>query len=313
MPKPDIFLWANQIEEAKDEILLDLFVVDHDDQVYRINYETDLREQVMQQFVFNMLSEIRRGAELGLQVREFDATDKEELIVMYLPVTDVPKSIDLLQNLTIPPDDIPLYNSNEVDFASIKTIVGRIKTPKGKESYILKTIYQSHVLKGKKSWAVEGTRFQRFEETAALNVGSDSQVLIFEGNIMVFDTKKFERIFDYQQHKNLQAEIVLSDIEKNFKFELPEGVKLSDLLKGRRRLITKLQKSNPSMATEALLIETAEDFEVELEFASGSIKINNSSDLETFVDLLNDNFIQSQMTGIKYVVASKRSIKKDTK
>ena len=128
--------------------------------------------------------------------------------------------------------------------------------------------------------------------------------------IFVFSESKFERLFGYSAKKFAVAEEKIKEIEKHFKLKMPDGMTLSDLARDNKTLINKLQKVDPEMTTQEKLVDQADEMELELmsDEATGEIILMDAKDATKFVDLLNDDYLTSQMTGVKYIVKSKKPL-----
>ena len=77
-----------------------------------------------------------------------------------------------------------------------------------------------------------------------------------------------------------------------------------------RATIKKLQKIEPSKVKQQDLVNHAEELEVGLMTDDkGAIIILDDKDLTRFVNLLNDDYMESPMTGERYEVIKKRPLK----
>lgn len=82
---------------------------------------------------------------------------------------------------------------------------------------------------------------------------------------------------------------------------------LQDLVKDRKKVITKLQKLEVGGVTQEQAVEYADDMQLELMTDdAGAIIIMDGNDLDTFVNLINEDYITSQITGKRYEIKSKK-------
>ena len=82
---------------------------------------------------------------------------------------------------------------------------------------------------------------------------------------------------------------------------------LHDLVKDRKKIINKLQKLEVGGVTQEQAIDYADDMQLELMTDdAGAIIIMDGSDLDTFVNLINEDYITSQITGKRYEIKSKK-------
>jgi hypothetical protein len=86
------------------------------------------------------------------------------------------------------------------------------------------------------------------------------------------------------------------------------------MVKGNKALISKLQKLE---LTEDLkqedILDHGDGLGVDLmSDETGAIIIENPKDLSKFINLLNDDYVESNLTGIRYEIKSKRPMKPAT-
>jgi hypothetical protein len=85
---------------------------------------------------------------------------------------------------------------------------------------------------------------------------------------------------------------------------------MQSLIKGKRATIKKLQKIEPSLVKQDDLVAHAEELGIDIMVDdNGAIIILDSKDMEKFVNLLNDDYIESPMTGLRYEIKSKKLLK----
>lgn len=81
-------------------------------------------------------------------------------------------------------------------------------------------------------------------------------------------------------------------------------------MKEKPAIVRKLQHVEPSLVKQQDLMDHAEEVGVEMmEDDGGAIIIMDSKDLTKFVNLLNDDYIESPMTGQRYEIIRKRPLK----
>jgi hypothetical protein len=78
----------------------------------------------------------------------------------------------------------------------------------------------------------------------------------------------------------------------------------------KKPLINKLQKIDTASITQEQLLDHAEEMGIELMTDNdGSIIIMDGKDMTRFVNLLNDDYYESPMTGLRYEIKSKKPLK----
>ncbi len=132
-------------------------------------------------------------------------------------------------------------------------------------------------------------------------------MLIINKDIFVFNQSKFERLFNYDYKKQAIADARVAEIEQQYKLSFPEGLTLQDVVKERKKVVNKLQKLEVGEVTQEQAIEYADEMQVDLMTDDdGSIIIMDGNDLDTFVNLINEDYITSQITGKRYEIKSKK-------
>jgi len=99
----------------------------------------------------------------------------------------------------------------------------------------------------------------------------------------------------------------VAEIEKQYKLSFPEGLELQSLVMERKKIVTKLQKLEVGMITQEQAIEHADAMQLELMTDDeGRIIIMDGNDLDMFVNLINEDYITSELTGKRYEIKSKK-------
>jgi len=75
--------------------------------------------------------------------------------------------------------------------------------------------------------------------------------------------------------------------------------------------VSKLQKVDPTMVTQDQVVDHADEMDLELltDENTGEIIIMDAKDAAKFVNLLNDDYVTSDMTGIKYELKGKKELR----
>ena len=153
-------------------------------------------------------------------------------------------------------------------------------------------------------------RLTKFEGDGALRIPPDNQLLILDQDIYAFSQSKLESLFGYNAKKYGIAEKKMEVIAANFALSFAEGLSLEELVKGKKALVNKLQKLDPTKVKQQDLLDHAEELDINLMTDdSGAIIIMDGQDLNRFINLLNDDYIESPLTGERYEIKSKRPLK----
>jgi hypothetical protein len=309
----DVFTWANNLVQYKDELKVDVFLINKNYVVYKTNMGKELGKQLEPIFVDELLEFVLEGAAEGLQIRGFEEAESEKGVLQRTQVFKVEKLQAVLNWLKHQAHEIEMFKEQEHDIKRIKGVMARISHPDLKEpAYVFKVLPQSQVMKGSVSWMIRGERFVPFDADAALRVPSDPQLLVLDQDIYVFNQAKLKALFGYDAKEAAIAEKKVAEIEENFKLSFEEGVTLNSLVMGKKAAIKKLQKIDPGAIKQEDLLNHAEELDIELMTdPNGAIIIMDDKDMSKFVNLLNDDYIESPLTGQRYEIIKKRELKPD--
>lgn len=307
----DVFAWANNLVQYKDELKCEMFLFNKNYVMYRTARKEELDKQMEPIFVDGLLEYVLEGAEQGLIVRGFEDAAAEEKVLQRTRVSNVEKLRELLGWLRTQEHEIQLFNEEEHDIKRIKGVVARISHKEMREPfYVVKALPQGQVMKGSQSWMLRGDRFVPFDADAALKVPNDNQLLVIEGDLYVFSEPKLKALFGYDAKEAAIADGKVREIEEHFNLSFAEGQNLQTLLKGKKATIKKLQKVDPTLISQEQMMDHNDELGVGLmQDDNGRIIIMDDKDLVRFVNLMNDDYMESAVTGIRYEIQKKRELK----
>jgi len=305
----DIFLWANRVDEIKKDLDVEFFLFNKHYTPYFTKFDSELNSQIKPLFLFDLINFVNMGAATGLTVRDFELSEGEENVLLRTDLANVGRAETLLNLIEHQRNDIVEFSEQEHEFKRIKGILARFthKDASKKPFYSMKLISQGQVLKGSTAWEFKDGKFGAFNADAGLKVPSDNQVLVVDKDIFIFDQAKFERLFNYDYKKQALADQRVAEIEKQFRLSFPDGMNLQTMVSERKKIINKLQKVEIGAITQEQVITYADEMQLELmSDDKGAIIIMDGNDLDTFVNLINEDYITSEITGRRYEVKAKK-------
>ncbi len=308
----DIFLWANEIDEIKNNVSAELFLFNKNYTPFKIKYSDKLTNSVKAMFMQSAVKFIIEGAEKGLECREYEKADGEEKVVYRTKLDRVGRAETLIHLIENEYKDIATFTDNEYEFKKIKGIIARFTYPGGDEGtktfYIAKAISASGALKGASSWEINGESFEPFSAEVALKMPDDNQVAIVDDNVVIFNQAKFENLFQYDYKSQVIAEEKAKELTEKYKLSFAEGLTLNSLLQDKKPILKKLQAMEISEEMpQDKLIDYADEMQLELMTDDdGSIIIMDDKDLSMFVNLLNEDYYVSPVNGRRYEIKSKK-------
>lgn len=307
----DVFLWANEVDEIKNNVSAELFLFNKNYTPYKIKYSDKLTGAVKAMFMQEAVSYIIKEADKGLECREYERADGEDKVIYRTTIDKVGRAETLLHLIEKEYKDIDYFTENEYDFKKVKGIIARFTYPgeDGMRSfYIAKLLPASSALKGASSWEIKGESFEPFSAEIALKMPDDNQVAIVDGNIIVFNQSKFENLFQYDYKSQVIAEAKAKELCKKYKLSFAEGLTLDSLLADKKPLLKKVQAMDISEEMpQDKLLDYADEMQLELMTDDdGSIIIMDDKDLTMFVNLLNEDYYISPVNGKRYEIKSKK-------
>lgn len=305
----DIFLWANNTDGIKKELDVEFFLFNKNYTPYTTNFSSELNSQIRPLFLYEMIGFVNMGAGTGLSVRDYELSDGEENTLLRTDLDKVGRAETLIHLIEHERSDIVEFSEEEHEFKRIKGIVARFfdKDNPQKVFYSIKQISQGQVLKGATAWEFRDGKFGVFKADVGLKVPTDNQVLIINKDIFVFNQSKFEKLFNYDYKKQALADAKVGEIEKQYRLSFPDGMDLQTMVRERKKTVNKLQKLEVGGVPQEKVIEYADEMQLELMTDdSGAIIIIDGNDLDTFVNLINEDYITSEITGKRYEIKSKR-------
>ena len=306
----DIFQWANNLVQYKDELNIDLFFFNKNGIVYRTSRSAELDKQMEPLFIDELLETVLDGAEKGMVVRGFEEAEVEADVLQRTRLKNVEKAVNVLTWVRTQESEMELFSDEVHDIKRMKGAIARVSHEGMQTFYVIKQLPAAQMMSGKVGWMVRNGKFVPFDADAAIRIPSDNQLLVLEGDMYVFSQPKLKSLFGYDAKEAFIADQKVREIEANFRLSFAEGLTMQNLVKGRRSTIKKLQKIEPTLMTQEQLLNHAEEVGVELmEDDSGAIIIMDEKDLVKFVNLLNDDYIESPVTGLRYEIKSKKPLK----
>lgn len=305
----DIFLWANKTDAVKNDLDVEFFLFNKNYTPYTTTLSANLSNQIRPLFLYDLVNFVNLGAGTGLSVRDYELSEKEESVLLRTELEKVGRAETLIHLIKHERKEIVEFSEAEHEFKRIKGIVARFfdKDQPEKDFYVVKQVSSGQTLQGATSWEFRDGKFGIFQAEFGWKVPTDNQVLIVDGDIFIFNQGKFERLFNYEYKKQLLADQKIDEIAKAYKLSFPDGTDLQSLVRERKKVVNKLQKLEVGGISQEQAIEYADDMQLDLMTDDeGAIIILDGNDLDTFVNLINEDYITSQVTGKRYEIKSKK-------
>ena len=307
----DIFLWANNLVQYVEDLKITLYFFSKNYVPYRLKLAGDIAKHLQPLFLDEILEFVLGGIEKGLQVRGFEEAEMEDNVLQYSRVKNVDKLMEVLNWLRHEQASIETFKEEDHDLKRMKGVVAHCSHPDMEQSfYVIKSLPSSQIMKGHSAWTLKDGIFKPFDALTAVKIPAENQLLVAGQDLFVFSQPKLKALFGYDAKAASIAQKKVLEIEQNFRLSFAEGIGLQSLVKGKPAMIKKLQKIEPSLVKQQDLINHSEEIGIDLMTDdSGAIIIMDDKDLTKFVNLLNDDYMESPMTGLRYEIIKKRELK----
>jgi hypothetical protein len=309
--KFDVFQWANNVEEVKNNVSVELFLFNKNYTPYKVRYSDALTASVKSMFLLEAVNFINVEAGKGLECREYELSDGEDKVIYRTDLSKVTRAETLIHLIEHEYKDITFFTDDEHEFKRIKGIVAKFAYLGGeggqKVFYIAKGLAAGQALSGKVSWELNGESFEPFSADIGIKMPEDNQVAIIEGNMVIFNQGKFEKLFQYDYKAQVIADEKARELAEKYKLSFAEGLTMNALLLDKKPLVKKLQEIEIGEMSQKQLLDYADEMNLELMTdGDGSIIIMDDKDLGMFINLLAEDYFVSPVNGRRYEIKSKK-------
>ena len=307
----DIFQWTNNLVQYVDELKIELYFFNKSHVVYRTKLGGEVARQMRPLFIDGIMEYVLDGIDQGLLVRDFEEAESEDKVLQRTKISNVDKLVEVLNWLKTQQSAIELFVEEEHDLKRMKGVIAVCShASMDGPFYIIKSLPTTQIMKGHTAWMLKDNVFKPFDKMSALKIPGENQLLAVGQDLFVFSQPKLKQLFGYDAKAASIARQKVAEIEANFSLSFAEGVSLQALVKGKPATIRKLQNIQPSLVKQEELVNHAEEIGIELmEDDNGAIIIMDDKDLTKFVNLLNDDYVESPMTGQRYEIIRKKPLK----
>jgi len=309
----DVFAWANNLVQYKDELKVEVFFISKNYVLYKSALADTLKKQLEPIFIDEMLEYILEGVDKGLIVRGFEAAEAEENVLQRTQVHKVQKLRETLGWLKTQEHEIVVFKESEHDINHMKGVLARISHPElPKPFYVAKVLPKSQVMKGRTGWMIRDNKIIPFDADAALRLPTDPQLLVLDQDLYVFNQGKLKTLFGYDAKEQAIADSKIREIEEVYRLSFTDGMGIQALVKDKKALVKKLQKLEVGKVTQEQILQQSEDLDLGvMPDDSGAIIIMDDKDITKFINLMNDDYMESPVTGERYEIIKKRLLKPD--
>ena len=309
MGRIDVFQWANEVDEIKNNVSVELFLFNKNYTPYKVRYSDTLTQSVKNMFMLEAINYVIKEADRGLTCQEYEV-QSDERVIYRIDLAKVGRAETLIHLIEKEYKDIDFFTDDEHEFKRIKGILARFTYPGAdgqKTFYIAKGLATGSALKGKTSWELSGESFEPLAADIVIKMPDANEVAIVEGNMIIFNQVKFEKLFQYDYKMQAISEEKSKELMEAYGLSFPEGLTLNALLEDKKPLINKLQGIEVGEMKQSQVVDYADEMKLDLMTdEAGKIIIMDGRDLSMFVNLLNEDYYVSPVNGKRYEIKSKK-------
>lgn len=307
----DVFAWASNLVRLKDELKVDVFLFNKNYVLYKTKLAKEITNSLEALFIDSILEYVLNGAAMGLVVRNFEDAEAEENVLQRTWLGNVPQAREVISWIKTQEHATELFKEKEHDLKRMKGVVARVTHSELKEPfYVIKQLPSAQIMKGIGAWMVVDDHMEALNEVACLRIPTDDHLLVLDQDMYVFNQAKLKSLFGYDAKEASIAAQKVAEIEEHFRLSFPEGMTLQSVIKGKKNIIKKLQTLEIGEVKQDELVDHTERMGVGLMTDDDdAIIIMDSKDLEKFVNSLNDDYVESLLTGQRYEIRNKRVLK----
>ena len=307
----DIFGWANNIVPYIDDLKITLYFFNKNFTVYKAKLTGEVNKQLAPLFVEPIVEYVLDGIDDGLIVRDFEEAEQEKNVLQKTKIVNVENLKTILNWIHNEQHNIEIFDESEHDLKRMKGVIAHCTHPDMTKSFtVIKNLPTSQIMKGTSAWTLKDGVFKPFDTMAALKIPAENQLMLTGSDLFVFNQAKLKQLFGYDAKASLIAERKVEEITDNFKLVFDGMNDMQSLVKSKPALVKKLQQVQPDLVKQEELLAQSEELGLGLlTDDSGAIIIMNDKDLTKFVNLLNDDYVESSLTGLRYEIKSKKLLR----
>lgn len=311
----DIFQWANWADANKKELIVNPFLFNKNYTPYALYTSEELEQQLKTLFLYDIISAVEMGAAVGLSVRDFATSEQAENTLLYSELESI-QNANTIVHLIEDAIGVESFNTYDHELKRMHGIVVQFKKRSHPEQtfYIVKQLQKSQILDRNLSWQIKGDNLYTLDIDGTIKIPVDNQVLIAGGKVFAFNPKKFVNLFRQDPSSDIVTRRIAKHLTEKFALSFPEGLSLKKLADNSRSLTDTLLKLDVEhLPDRQRVVDHADEMNLALMTDNNDgIIIMDNRDAMMFVNILADNYVDSNLTGSHYLATSKKRIDGDS-
>lgn len=309
----DVFAWANNLLNIKEELFVELFLVSKNNLPYRARLSKTVQDHINETFLDPILETLFEGAEFGMTVRHISYDTNDPGVLIREDLDKVPLAADLLDTIENKTDDVEYFSEEEHELKMMKGMIARVthRSDRKLKFYITRSLEKNRIVSTGIAWQFDKDQIDVLQPKAAFKVPSDNETLLIGNDIFIFNQSKFEKMFNYEWAKLNKADIKAKEFAKKFRINVSSNMTgIESFFRESKPLLNKFLKTDIKSVDQSKVMDVANDMGLDLmESDDGAVILQDKTDLNKVLDIINDNYFEGHTTGNLYVAGSKRKVK----
>ena len=133
----DVFHWANEVDEVKNNVSVELFLFNKNYTPFRVRYSDALTASVKAMFMQEATGFIIKEADKGLECREYEKSDGEDKVIYRTKLSNVGRAETLIHLIEHEYRNIDSYTDHVDEFKKVKGILAKFSWQRRRNKSLL--------------------------------------------------------------------------------------------------------------------------------------------------------------------------------
>jgi len=283
--------------------------------IYKMLFESDIKKEILNLLSNEIDSYVNEIEEVNDNIPEYNPD--EEQSIFKIEKSNLAIFQDFYPFITEEKDPKMLSKDNLNEKNKIKAWIIKIEFEEDeniRQILFLQKFVKSQFMQTKKMFFILDNDEFRLLKNDLLGMGNIFDVILLDDVFISKNLKTFEYIFDFTEYYKNKSKEFISLLESSELLEIEEGAK--DKIKAKiersKRFAYKLYSAQVNKYYEQIDIEKLKNLKehtsIEIEIKNNKIIIDDNTNLDDLVKVLNDDYEQSIITNNKYIAQKKHKI-----
>jgi Domain of unknown function (DUF4868) len=318
MNKTELDTDLNTFFNNQDELLAEIYFILKDGQETKLrlaDLDGEAQKGLTKQFIDKVNEEIVNNDDLNI-LKISEADDRTNVIYEY-DLEEMPEELKVIDQI-IENEDLPTFSFTTDKLEHIKGIVILIEKD-GNNLVIYKKHYPINLYKKDRGGISirrlgNNQRFTALKEDV-VKIHTNFEFFKFKNTLFINNLKTLEKFFGFHEVIKNKAASCINEIESSQILENPSELRdmLEDISFARK--LTKAGSNSPVLGVipNSSIISFVETFptlkgRIEINVDKTKLKMTSKKSKQLFVKLLNDDFLQSELTRLYYDSLAKDAV-----